>query len=95
MSCPPATPFLEQVGRDPAELWTSVNAIVGFGDSTPPPGRGVVFGSAEQLIEQFGRYAEFGFDEFVLPDWNFGADKSERADKLARFKAEVIDQLPA
>jgi alkanesulfonate monooxygenase SsuD/methylene tetrahydromethanopterin reductase-like flavin-dependent oxidoreductase (luciferase family) len=85
----------EKVGRDPAEMWTSVNAIVGFGASTPPPGRASLFGSAEQLIEQFGRYAEFGFDEFVLPDWNFGTDNSERADNLARFKAEVVEHLPA
>jgi hypothetical protein len=27
--------------------------------------------------------------------WNLGADRSERADGLARIKTEVLDQLPA
>jgi probable F420-dependent oxidoreductase len=84
-----------KVGRDPATMRTSVNAIVDLDGSMPPPGRAALFGSAQQLIDQFGRYAELGFDEFVLPDWNLGPDKSERADKLARLKTEVMDQLPA
>jgi probable F420-dependent oxidoreductase len=84
-----------KVGRDPATMWTSVNAVVGFGTSTPPPGRASIFGSAQQLVDQFGRYAELGFDEFILPDGNLGADKTQRADNLARIKTEVLDQLPA
>jgi hypothetical protein len=74
---------------------TSVNALVDLDGSMPPPGRAALFGSAQQLIDQFGRYAELGFDEFVLPDWNLGTDKSERADKLSRMKTEVMDHLPA
>jgi alkanesulfonate monooxygenase SsuD/methylene tetrahydromethanopterin reductase-like flavin-dependent oxidoreductase (luciferase family) len=85
----------QKVGRDPATMWTSANAIVDLGGTTPPPGRAALFGSAEQLIDQFGRYAELGFDEFVLPDWNLGTDKAERADKIARIKTEVMDHLPA
>ena len=85
----------EKVGRDPATMRTSANAIVDLGGTTPPPGRAALFGSAEQLIDQFGRYAELGFDEFVLPDWNLGTDKAERADKIARIKTEVMDHLPA
>ena len=50
---------------------------------------------AQQLVDQLGQYADLGFDEFVLPDWNLGADISERSDNLARIKAEVLDQLPA
>jgi alkanesulfonate monooxygenase SsuD/methylene tetrahydromethanopterin reductase-like flavin-dependent oxidoreductase (luciferase family) len=49
-------------------------------------------GSASAVADQLGRYAELGFDEFILPDWNFGAD--ERSDTLAKIKAEVFDQLP-
>ena len=85
----------ESVGRDAATMWTSVNAIVGLGETTPPPGRAVIFGSAQQLIDEFGQYAEIGFDEFNLPDWNLGTDNSERADILARIKTEVLDRLPA
>jgi probable F420-dependent oxidoreductase len=82
-----------QVGRDPATVWTSANALVDLDGGTPPPGRAGLSGSAQQLVDQFGRYAELGFDEFILPDWNLGPDKSERADKLARIKAEVFDHL--
>jgi probable F420-dependent oxidoreductase len=83
----------EQTGRDPATFWTSVNALVSLGDGAPPPGRAVLSGSAEHLLDQFGQYAELGFDEFNVPDWNFGADKSRRADNLSRLKSEVLDRL--
>jgi len=82
-----------QVGRDPATMRTSVNALVDLDASVSPPGRAALFGSAQYLVDQFGRYAELGFDEFILPDWNLGADRSERADKLARIKTEVFDQV--
>ena len=84
----------DKVGRDPATMWTSANAIVDLDGTAPPPGRAALVGSAEQLIDQFGRYAELGFDEFILPDWNLGTDKAERADKLARIKTEVMDRVP-
>ena len=84
----------EKVGRDPATVRTSANALVNLDGSAPPPGRAALFGSAQQLVDQFGQYAALGFDEFILPDWNLGKDKSERADKLARIKGEVFDQLP-
>jgi probable F420-dependent oxidoreductase len=83
----------EEAGRDPAAMWTSVNAIVDLDGDTRPPGRASLFGSAQQLVDQFGQYADLGFDEFILPDWNLGRDKSQRADKLARLKAEVFDHL--
>jgi probable F420-dependent oxidoreductase len=85
----------DAAGRDPAAMWTSVNALVDLDGSAPPPGRAALFGSAEQLLDQFGRYAALGFDEFILPDWNLGPDKSERADSLARIKTDVFDRLPA
>jgi probable F420-dependent oxidoreductase len=84
----------DKIGRDPATVWTSANALIDLDGSAPPPGRASLFGSAQQLVDQFGQYAELGFDEFILPDWNLGTDKSARADKLARIKAEVFDQLP-
>jgi probable F420-dependent oxidoreductase len=85
----------QEVGRDPAAVRTSVNALVDLDGSAPPPGRAALVGSAQQLVDQFGQYAELGFDEFILPDWNLGEDRSERADKLARIKTEVIDQVGA
>jgi probable F420-dependent oxidoreductase len=85
----------DKVGRDPATMWTSANAMVELEGSTPPPGRATLIGSAQQLVDQFGQYAELGFDEFIMPDWNFGTDNSQRADHTARIKAEVIDQVTA
>jgi alkanesulfonate monooxygenase SsuD/methylene tetrahydromethanopterin reductase-like flavin-dependent oxidoreductase (luciferase family) len=82
-----------EVGRDPATMWTSINALVGLGESAPVPGRAAICGSAQQLIDQLGQYADAGFNEFIVPDWNLGAGKSERADNLARIKAEVLDHL--
>ena len=87
------TETCDKVGRDPATVWTSANALVDLGGSAPPPGRAALFGSAQQLVDQFGRYAELGFDEFILPDWNLGTDGL--TDTLARIKTEVLDQLPA
>jgi probable F420-dependent oxidoreductase len=84
-----------EIGRDPATVRTSVNALVDLDGSVPPPGRAALFGSAQQLVDRFGQYAELGFDEFILPDWNLGEDSSERADKLARIKTEVLDQVAA
>jgi probable F420-dependent oxidoreductase len=84
-----------EVGRDPATMRTSVNALVDLDGSVPPPGRAALCGSAQQLVDQFGQYADLGFDEFILPDWNLGADSSERAEKVARIKTEVLDRVAA
>ena len=83
----------EQTGRDRATVWTSVNAIVDLDGDGPSSGR-TLAGSPEQLIDQLGQFTELGFDEFILPDWNLGATVAERADKLARIRSEVFDQLP-
>jgi probable F420-dependent oxidoreductase len=83
----------EKTGRDPATMWRSVNALIDLNGSAPS-GR-TLAGSAQQLIDQLGQYAGLGFDEFILPDTNLGATVAERADQLARIKAEVFDQLPA
>jgi len=80
----------DKAGRDPRTLWTSINAQVDLSGSTPPPGYPTIAGTAQQLADQVGQYAELGFDEFILPDWNLGTDKAERADNIARIKAEVL-----
>ncbi len=85
----------DKAGRDPGTMWTSVNALIDLDASTSPPGRPAIACPAQQLIDQLGQYSDLGFDEFILPDWNLGDDKAERADNLARVKTEVLDQLPA
>jgi alkanesulfonate monooxygenase SsuD/methylene tetrahydromethanopterin reductase-like flavin-dependent oxidoreductase (luciferase family) len=81
--------------RSPATMWTSVNALVELGKSAPTPGYPAIAGTAQQLVDQLGQYADLGFDEFILPDWNLGTERAERSDNLARIKAEVLDQVPA
>jgi probable F420-dependent oxidoreductase len=83
----------EAAGRDPATMRTTVNALIDLDGGPPSAGRAVLAGSAGQLTDQLGRYAELGFDEFILPDWNLGADASECADNVARIKREVIDGM--
>ena len=84
----------DKADRDPRTLWTSVNVQVDLSGSSLPPGPPAIAGTAQQLADQVGRYAELGFDEFILPDWNLGTDKTERGDNLARIRTEVLGQLP-
>jgi probable F420-dependent oxidoreductase len=85
----------EKADRDPATMRTSVNALVNLDGANPSPGRAVIAGSAQQVIDQLGRYADLGFDEFILPDWNLGDSYAQLSDNLARIKTEVFDQLSA
>ena len=82
----------ETAGRDPATVRTTTNALICL-DGDKPPGRAALAGSAQQIVDQLGRIAEAGYDEFILPDWNLGETLAERSDNLARIKAEIIDQL--
>ena len=63
----------DKAGRDPATMRTSVNAFIDL-DGTTPPGRATLSGPISALVDQLGQYAELGFDEFILPDWNFDSD---------------------
>ena len=83
----------DAVGRDPATIRTSANALIVLGDGSPPPGRAVLAGSVQQIVDQLGRIAEAGYDEFIVPDWNLGATLAERSENVARLKADVVDQL--
>ena len=80
----------DKAGRDPRTMWTSINVLVDLSGSMPPLSYPTIAGPAQQLVDQVGQYAELGFDEFILPDWNLGTDKTERADNLARIKTEVL-----
>jgi probable F420-dependent oxidoreductase len=83
----------EAVGRDPATIRTSTNALIALGDEPLPSGRAALTGSPQQIVDQLGRIAEAGYDEFIVPDWNLGETLAERSENVARLKADVIDQL--
>jgi alkanesulfonate monooxygenase SsuD/methylene tetrahydromethanopterin reductase-like flavin-dependent oxidoreductase (luciferase family) len=81
----------DKAGRDPATIRTSANAFIDLGGNAPAGGRATLFGSPAAVVDQLGRYAELGFDEFILPDWNL--DSGRLADDLAQLKTEIFDQL--
>jgi probable F420-dependent oxidoreductase len=82
----------EAAGRDPATVRTTTNAVICL-DGDKLPARAALAGSAQQIVDQLGRIAEAGYDEFILPDYNLGETLAERSDNIARIKVEVFDQL--
>ena len=50
-------------------------------------------GSVQQVVDQLGRIAEAGYDEFIVPDWNLGETLAERSENVARIKEEIADQV--
>ena len=91
----------ESVERDPSSMWTSVQALVMLSDDPAavdgalagPIGARMVAGNAAQLVDEMGRYAELGFDEFIVPDFNLGRTPEARRESLERIQADVIGQL--
>jgi alkanesulfonate monooxygenase SsuD/methylene tetrahydromethanopterin reductase-like flavin-dependent oxidoreductase (luciferase family) len=82
----------DEAGRDPATIRTSVNAIIAI-DADPPPSRASLAGSVGLIVDQLGRIAEAGYDEFIVPDRNLGETLAERSENVARIKEEIVDQL--
>ncbi len=89
------------VGRDPASMWTSVQALVMLSDDTDavagalssPFGTRMIAGSAGELVDTFGTYAELGFDEFIVPDFNLGPNPEARRESLERIDSEVLSHV--
>lgn len=91
----------EQVDRDPATLWKSAQALVFVSDNADlaaniragEMGERSILGSNDQLIEEFGRYAELGFDELIIPDFTLGGTAEERFANYRTLQSDVISQL--
>jgi alkanesulfonate monooxygenase SsuD/methylene tetrahydromethanopterin reductase-like flavin-dependent oxidoreductase (luciferase family) len=93
----------DSVGRDPATMHTSVQALLVFADTQADidaavaaagrSGPNVVAGSVDALVETVGRYAGIGFDEFILPVVRFGATPEARRETLERISQDVFAQL--
>lgn len=83
----------DAVGRDPQTMRKTVNAVLDL-DGEHPAGRTPsLTGSAQELVDQMGRYVELGFDEFIMPDWNLGHGAAERADNLTKVRTEVLEKI--
>lgn len=91
----------ESVGRDPATMHTSVQALVFLTDdkdtidkmASGPFSDRFVAGSATQIVDAVGRYTELGFDEFIVPVFNLGRTPEQRRDALQRIHDEVVTAL--
>jgi F420-dependent oxidoreductase-like protein len=77
--------YCAEVGRDPAAVARSAQALVLVGtDAAEADARAqrspmpLVGGTAEQLVDTMGRYAEAGLDEFVVPDRPLGTGSQRR-----------------
>ncbi len=81
----------DAVDRDPASVHLSVQALVTLGESASD--NRTIGGSAEQLLEVLGAYADLGVDELIVPDFNLGSSLTERHDNLARIKSDVLDRF--
>lgn len=90
----------EKVGRDPATVRRSTQAMLEIIDPDDSDaqhrreklidqGRPVVMGSAEELRDALGRYAEAGIDELIVPDMQLG-DGPRRFDALERLREDVL-----
>jgi len=85
------TQACEAIGRDPATLRRSTQALVVLGrDPVPEDGARAIGGSVERLRDTFGRYAAAGVDEFIAPDGHL--KDPERSRELYDLLAE--DVLP-
>lgn len=91
----------EAVGRDAASMWTSVQALVFLTDDDAqaeeilagPMGTRSIAGTPDRLVDIIGEYAEMGFDEFIVPDFNMSDDAAQRQETFERIHAEVVAQL--
>jgi len=87
----------ERLGRDPSTIRKTANAMVFLRDdqaeidqvrATLAPGTPAVVGTADEISAVMGEYAAAGVDEFIMPDFNLGAD-DEKLAAYDRFLADV------
>ena len=86
----------EELGRDPATIRRSAQALVTISDdpkvveAVRQPGRPVLAGNAAEIVDTLGRYADAGVDEFIVPGFNLGDAPNDTYDRLM---SDVIPQL--
>lgn len=91
----------EAVGTDPASIHTSVQALVFMTEEADKiaaikagdMGARSIAGSNDQLVEELGRYAELGFDEVIVPDFNLSDSAAQRREFFEGFNTNIVPQL--
>lgn len=85
-----------ELGRDPAEIRRSTQALLFLSDDQAwldrirerDIGRAAIVGTPEEVVEIVGAYRDAGVDELIVPDFTLGSG-TRRLDTLDRFKEEV------
>jgi alkanesulfonate monooxygenase SsuD/methylene tetrahydromethanopterin reductase-like flavin-dependent oxidoreductase (luciferase family) len=91
----------EATGTDPASIHRSVQALIFMTDDAEKGaaikggdmGERSIVGSNDQIVEELGRYAELGFHEVIVPDFNLGKTLDQRKERYAQFASEIAPQL--
>ncbi len=89
----------EAIGRDPATIARSAQALVRLTDDPAQAerflagtgGRAAIAGTTEQVAEAVAAWQEVGLDEVIVPDFALG----KGSQRLDRMDAIVEDVLPA
>jgi len=87
----------EAVGRDPAEVERSAQALVLMSEDAErlerwrQRGAGMpsLIGTPSEIGGQLAEYQRLGLDEFVVSDRALGSEQSRRHDQMGRFLEEV------
>ena len=91
-----------EIGRDPASIRRSAQALVFMSDDEEQLKRWRsdrsalprIVGTASEIAEVIGRYAEIGVDEFIVSDQSLSRDAGEKRDNMDRFLDDVAIHLP-
>jgi F420-dependent oxidoreductase-like protein len=86
----------EQVGRDPAEIHVSTQALLYLSNDQEwlatkrqaEPGPPVIVGGPAEVADIVGRYQEAGADELIIPDYTLGS-RDRKKDTCDLFMVEV------
>lgn len=86
----------ERIGRDPATLRRSTQALVFLTESTAKAqafidaagGRAAFAGTADQFAELVVKWREVGVDDLIVPDWHLGSG-AKRAEAIEALTAAV------
>jgi alkanesulfonate monooxygenase SsuD/methylene tetrahydromethanopterin reductase-like flavin-dependent oxidoreductase (luciferase family) len=91
----------EAVGTDPTSMHTTVQALVLMTDDQEkidaayagPMGDRMIAGTDDRIVDEFGRYVELGFDEFIMFDGTLGATPAERLESYRRFHTDIASKV--
>ncbi len=88
----------EAIGRDPASLRTSVQALFFLVDdasvaariAAKAPADRSIIGDVHHIAGELTAYREAGFDEVIFPDFTLGTDAGQRRETYERIATEVL-----